>query len=163
MAICKRLKAFLDENGIKYVAIDHSPAYSAQEVARSAHIGSRMVVKTVVVNADEKPAMVAVAANQKVNLRKVQDALGVRHARLVKESEFSHLFGDCDPGAMPPFGNLYDMPVIVDPVLYLDPEIAFNGGDHVTVVKMAFEDFERLVHPLQAEITGDVEEDHYWR
>lgn len=163
MPICSKLRAFLDENKVRYVVIDHSTAYTAQEVARSAHIGPRMVVKTVVVDADGRPCMVAVAATQKVNLRKVQDVLGARHVRLEKEDRFKELFGDCDPGAMPPFGNLYGMAVIADPVLYLDLEIAFNAGSHSSVVKMAFADFERLVRPTQAEVTGDLEEDLYWR
>ena len=161
MAICSKLKAFLDEHEIRYVVIDHSPAYTAQEVARSAHVGGRMLVKTVMVNADGKHCMIAVAANQKIQLRKVEEALGARHVRLEKESEFTRLFSDCDPGAMPPFGNLYGMPVVVDPVVYLDAEIAFNGGNHTTVVKMSFADFERLVRPMRAEVTGDLEFDGY--
>jgi Ala-tRNA(Pro) deacylase len=163
MAICPKLKRFLGERGVRYEVIDHPLAYAASDVARTSHIGPRMLVKAVVVDADGKPWMVAVAATQKVNLRKVAEALGVRHARLEKESDLAVLFGDCEPGAMPPFGNLYGMKVVADPVLDMDREIAFNAGDHTTVVKMAFEDFERLVQPLQAEVTGELDDDLYSR
>lgn len=163
MAICTRLKRFLDDHGVKYVTIDHSPAFSAQEVARSAHVQARVVVKPVIVNADGKPAMVAVAASQRVNLRRVREALDARQVELVSENDFAELFRDCDLGAMPPFGNLYGMPVIIDPLLCRDQEIVFNGGDHLTVVRMAFEDYDRLVRPVKAEVTGDREDDHYWQ
>lgn len=163
MAICKRLKKFLDDHGVKYVAVDHSPAFSAQEVARSAHVPARVVVKTVVVKADGRPAMVAVAASQRVNLHRVREALGAHRLELAGENEFAELFRDCDLGAMPPFGNLYGMPVVVDPLLCRDQEIVFNAGDHLTVVRMSFEDFDRLVQPLKAEVTGEWEEDHYWQ
>lgn len=163
MAICSRLKKYLDDHAIKYVAIDHSPAFSAQEVARSTHVPARAVVKTVIVKADGRPAMVAVAASQRVNLRRVRVALDARHVELSSEAEFAELFRDCDLGAMPPFGNLYGMPVVVDPLLARDQEIAFNAGDHLTVIRMAFEDYDRLVKPLKAEVTGEWEEDHYWQ
>jgi len=163
MAICARLKTFLGERGVRFEAIDHPLAYTASDIARTTHIGPRMLVKTVIVDVDGRPFMVTVAANQKVNLRKVAEVLGGRHARLEKESDLAGRFGDCEAGAMPPFGNLYGMKVIADQVLFMDREIAFNAGDHTTVVKMAFEDFERLVQPMEADITGDLDEDLYGR
>ena len=52
----------------------------------------------------------------------------------------------------PPFGNLYDMDVFVDKRLAMDQEIAFNAGSHTELIRLSYEDFERLVHPLQVDI-----------
>ena len=154
MPICSRLKSFLDDNRIRYTILVHSPAFTAPEIAASAHIKGKALVKCVMINADGKHHMVALTANQRVRLEKLRDALGARDVRLEREEDFRKLFEDCEPGAMPPFGNLYGIPVIADGALYEDEEIAFSGGNHTSVVKMAFADFERLVKPKKADIAA---------
>ncbi len=150
MSLCQKLRTYLDQNHIQYVTIEHSPAYTAQGVAASAHISGRTLVKPVMVRADGKHFMVATAANQRVDLEKFEAVVGATDAYLEREEDFRSLFEDCEPGAMPPFGNLYGIPVVADEAIFDDEEIAFNGGDHSTVVKMAFKDFERLVQPKKA-------------
>ena len=152
MPICRKLKSFLDENRIRYTVLVHSPAYTAPEIAASAHIKGKALVKCVMIKGDGRHYMLALTANQKVALEKVRGALAIRDVRLESEEDFRALFEDCEPGAMPPFGNLYDLPVVADEAVYEDDEIAFNGGNHTSVVKMAFADFERLVRPKKADI-----------
>jgi Ala-tRNA(Pro) deacylase len=53
----------------------------------------------------------------------------------------------CETGAMPPFGNLYGLPVYVDQTLTRDEEIDFNAGSHTELLQLAYADFERLVKP----------------
>jgi len=150
--ICKKLKAFLDEHRIRYVVVSHSSAYTAREVAASVHVAGKDVVKCVMVSADARPWMVAMTSNQRLNLDKLRAALGAENVRLEHESEFKPTFEDCEVGAMPPFGNLYGIPVIADGMLWDDDEIVFNGGSHTTVVRMSFADYHRLVSPRKASI-----------
>jgi Ala-tRNA(Pro) deacylase len=151
--ISKKLKAFLDEHRTRYIVISHSSAYTAREVAASVHVAGKDVIKCVMVNADGRPWMVATTSNQRVNFDLLRAALGAETVRLAHESEFRTIFEDCEVGAMPPFGNLYGIPVIADSVLWDDEEIVFNGGGHTTVVRMAFADYHRLVSPRKAAIT----------
>src|SRR5213594_1991474 len=102
----KRLKEFLDREGIRYSSQPHSTAYTAQEVAASAHIPGKQFTKTVIVHIDEKLAMVVLPANRKVILQDLRDMTGSDRVALASEAEFQQLFPDCEPGAMPPFGNL---------------------------------------------------------
>ena len=143
----KKLKEYLDKQGIRYVTIIHSPAYTAQEVAASAHIPGKEMAKTVMVKIDEQMAMLVLPANRKVILQDVRELLGVDRAKLATEDEFKGLFPDCEIGAMPPFGNLYGMEVYVAPSLAEDEEIVFNAGSHTELMKMSFSDFTRLVKP----------------
>lgn len=143
----KRLKEFLDSHNVKYVTINHSPAYTAQEIAQSAHIRGKDLAKTVMVKIDGKMAMAVVPASQKVNLALLKQAAGAKVVDLARESEFEDRFPGCDPGAMPPFGNLYGMEVFVADTLAADEEIAFNAGSHTELIKTAYQDFERLVQP----------------
>jgi len=143
----RKLKEFLDNQGITYVTVGHSPAYTAQEVAESAHIPGREMAKTVMITIDGDLAMAVLPANRKVVLQDLRDITGTHDVKFASEADFKARFPDCEPGAMPPFGNLYDMDVYVAPTLAEDEEIAFNAGTHTEVIKMAYRDFERLVRP----------------
>ncbi len=143
----KRLKEFLDSNNIKYVSISHSPAYTAQAIAASAHVSGKELAKTVVVKVDGKMAMAVLPASYQIDFDKMKEAAGAKSVELATESEFKDLFAECEVGAMPPFGNLYDMQVFVAARLAEDEEIAFNAGSHTELIKLAYKDFERLVKP----------------
>ena len=143
----QKLKRFLDENSVKYVSISHSRAYTAQEVAASAHIPGKELAKTVMVKIDGAMAMAVLPASYKVDFNQLCEATAGCKVELASEKEFKDLFPECEVGAMPPFGNLYDIPVFVAETLAEDEEIAFNAGSHTELVKLAYRDFERLVQP----------------
>ncbi len=149
----KKLKDFLDSQGVKYVVIMHSPAYTAQEVAASAHVDGKDLAKTVMVKVNGKLAMVVVPASQKVSLDRLCSLVGTNEVNLASEQEFKDKFPDCEIGAMPPFGNLYEMDVYASETLSQDEEIAFNAGSHTELVQLPYKDFERLVHPKLAKIS----------
>ncbi|UCF10840.1 MAG: YbaK/EbsC family protein [Candidatus Bipolaricaulota bacterium] len=148
-----RLKEFLDKEGVRYVVMQHSPAFTAQEVAAYAHIPGRELAKTVIVKIDGRIAMAVVPASHRVDFDALRDAAGAKSVDLASESEFQDLFPACDVGAMPPFGNLYEMDVFAAEALTEDVEIAFSAGSHAEVVRLAYADFERLVDPTIARIS----------
>jgi Ala-tRNA(Pro) deacylase len=141
------LKKFLDDRKVRYVSIKHSLAYTAQEIASSAHIQGKDIAKTVIVKIDDRMAMAVLPAHLKIDLNRFSEALGGRKVTLAEEHEFSERFPGCAPGAMPPFGNLYDMEVYVDPALSEDEDIAFNAGSHTELIRLRYKDFARLVTP----------------
>jgi Ala-tRNA(Pro) deacylase len=147
-----KLKEFLDANGVKYVSISHSRAYTTMEVAASAHIRGKEVAKAVMVNLDGKLAMAVVPGSRKVVLDMLAKGTGARKAELATEQEFGASFPGCEVGAMPPFGNLYGLEVYVDPRLAEDVEIAFNAGSHAELIRMSYQDFERLAKPKMVQM-----------
>ncbi|MBT8092416.1 MAG: YbaK/EbsC family protein [Gammaproteobacteria bacterium] len=146
--LAPRLKEFLDQKQVKYVTIDHSPAFTAQEVAQRAHIPGKEMVKTVIVKIDGEMAMVVTPATESVRLGQLEKTLGAKEITVASEHEFKDAFPDCETGAMPPFGNLYGMKVFISPTLREDEEIAFNAGTHKELVRLTYADFERLVEPV---------------
>lgn len=143
----RKLKEFLDRQKIKYVSIQHSPAFTAQEIAASTHVSGRDFAKTVIVKVEGVMSMVVLPANRKVVLADLRETLGADQTKFAGEEEFKSRFPDCEIGAMPPFGNLYGMEVFVAPSLTEEAEIAFNAGTHTEIIKLAYEDFARLVKP----------------
>lgn len=142
-----KLKDFLDSSKIKYTTISHSPAYTAQQVAASAHIPGKEMAKTVVVKLDGKIAMAVLPASYKVDFDLLKQAVGASKVELASEQEFKDMFPGCEVGAMPPFGNLYGLDVFVAESLTEDEEIAFKACSHKELIRMAFKDYEKLAKP----------------
>jgi Ala-tRNA(Pro) deacylase len=143
----EKLKRFLDDNKIKYVVIQHSLAYTAQQIAASAHIPGKDLAKTVMIKADGRMAMIVLPASVKVDLDQVKSSIQAESVAFASERDFKDAFPGCELGAMPPFGNLYGMDVFVNELLAKDTEIAFNAGSHTELIRMAYEDYQRLVNP----------------
>lgn len=143
-----KLKEFLNSRGVRYVSIAHSPAFTAAEVAASAHIAGRDFAKTVIVKIAGAMAMVVLPANRRIVLSDLRELLGTHEVELASETEFRGRFPDCELGAMPPFGNLYGLTVYVAQSLAEEESIAFNAGTHREVVRMRYEDFAAVVQPV---------------
>ena len=151
--VATKLREFLDGNQVKYVTIAHPPAYTANETAASAHVPGRDLAKTVMVKLDGVIAMAVVPATNEVDFDALRAASGAARAELAGEEEFGPLFVGCDVGAMPPFGNLYGVKVYADEALADEEQIAFNAGSHTELIRMSFDDFERLAQPTVADIS----------
>ena len=144
----------MDGSRIKYVTITHSLAYTAQEIAASAHVTGKELAKTVIVKIDDKMAMAVLPASYKENFDLLKKAARASKVQLASEQQFRDMFPEREVGAMPPFGNLYGMEVFVDESLSQDDEIAFNAGSHTELIKLAYRDFERLVTPKAARFSA---------
>ena len=143
----KKLKEYLDRHHIKYTSIKHSPAYTAQEIAARSHISGKDMAKTVMVKINNEMAMAVLPASFKIDFEALMNVTGSAMVDLASEEEFKFIFPDCEIGAMPPFGNLYDLDVYVSEKLAEDNEIWFNAGTHNELIRMHYDDFERLVRP----------------
>jgi len=143
----KKLVEYLDSQNIRYKKITHSEAFTAQEIAASAHLPGKELAKTVMVKIDGNMAMAVMPASYKVNLDLLRKESHSSRVDLAKEDEFQEMFPQCEIGAMPPFGNLYEMPVFVSEKLAEDEYIAFNAGSHTELIQLSFKDYKNLVNP----------------
>lgn len=147
-----KIREFLDSHRVKYLVISHSLAYTAQGIAALAHVSGKKLAKTVIVKVDGILAMAVVPASAHVDLDRLRFLTGGNSVEIASEGEFQNAFPDCELGAMPPFGNLYDMPVYADASLAENEEITFSAGTHRELVRMHWEDMLRLVNPTVAEL-----------
>jgi len=144
------LTEYLDKHSVKYIVISHSPAYTAQGIAALSHIPGKELAKTVVVKLDGQLTMAVLPASFRVDVGLLKKATNAKHVELASETEFRDRFPECETGAMPPFGNLYGIDVIADESLAKDKEIAFNACSHRELIRLAWEDFEKLAKPKVA-------------
>jgi Ala-tRNA(Pro) deacylase len=146
---CKeRMEEYLRENDVAFEVETHAQAFTMQEVAAALHVPGNQVAKVVIICADDRKVMLVLPAPYRMNIDLVRDMVGARKARLAKEEEFADLFPDCATGAMPPFGNLYGVPVYVDRSMGEEPDMVFRVGTHRETMKIAYEDFVRLGQPV---------------
>jgi Ala-tRNA(Pro) deacylase len=151
MAILVRLKTYLEENGVDYQVLYHPRVYTAQEVAAVQHVSGKELAKVVMIKVDNELAMMVLPASCMLDMDKLKRLFQGRRTKLALEEEFQGLFPDCEIGAMPPFGNLYDLQVYVDTALAEQPHIVFQAGSHVETISMAYSDFANLVQPEVAD------------
>lgn len=147
MPILRKLQEFLDQNQVEYTHTAHPLAYTAREVASVEHLPAHEVAKTVIYLSESGYGMAVLPADSVVDLEQLRQDLGLTRLRLATEAELAELFPTCELGAMPPFGNLFDLPVYVDSRLGGEDMITFNAGTHRDVIHMHFKDFKRLVNP----------------
>jgi Ala-tRNA(Pro) deacylase len=158
MAKMSDLLHYLDSNKVAYQVVEHEPAFSAHEVAVATHIPESEIAKAVLLHIDDHLWMAVLRADQRINQQLVKRAFGAKHVRLSREEDLASKFPDCELGAMPPFGNLYGLPVLVEESLAEDEDILFNACTHTKAIRMKFKDFRQLVKPV---IAGFAEA-HHW-
>ena len=146
MSISVRLKTFLDENQIPYSVVTHTTAYTAQGTAATLQISGKELAKSVVLWTGEEMILAVLLALNHVRLDQLGAEVG-KSLRLATKQEFSSLFPDCEPGAMPPFGSLYNLPTYVDESMAADEAIVFNAGTHRDAIRMRYDDFVRVAKP----------------
>jgi Ala-tRNA(Pro) deacylase len=153
MMTAERVRAYFDEQGIRYELADHPVAYTAQEIAAAEHVAGETFAKPTLLMADGKLVMAVLPGPLRVDFERARRALGVEEVRLATEAEFSSAFPDCEVGAEPPFGNLYGLPVYVDDRLTAS-RIVFNAGSHRQTMTMALSDFLDIVKPIRADLAS---------
>jgi Ala-tRNA(Pro) deacylase len=147
---------FLDKSGVKYDVTEHRPTFTAQQMAAEEHESGKYVAKPVIVNADSKNMMCVLSASHKIDLGALKKQLGAKYVKLLDEDQMGKLFPDCELGAEPPFGNLYDMPTVMDKALEKDDHIVFQAGSHEKAIRMSMADYRKLAQPKVLEFSYHV-------
>lgn len=150
----KRLKDFLDSHQVKYTSLTHSAAYTAQEIAASAHVPGRELAKVVVLKVDGRMILAVCPASEMVDLDRLRQLLGAERIDLATEGDFIEFFAGCELGAMPPFGHLYGLETFASKSLAEDEYIAFNAGSHTELIRLPYREFARLEKPTVLDFSG---------
>jgi Ala-tRNA(Pro) deacylase len=147
MTILQKLKDYFENNQVAYEVGFHPEVFTAQEIAAAQHVAGKEMAKVVMVKADGKMLMLVLPASYQIDLKKLKKVLKCNKVSMAKEKQFEELFSDCEIGAMPPFGNLYNLEVWVDQVLTESASIVFQAGNHIETVRIKYSDYSRLTNP----------------
>ena len=148
MSVTPSVQEFLRQANVAYTVFPHVRAYTAQEEAAVTHVPGRGWAKAVICFADGRPIQAVVPADLEVDLGRLADLARANTIRLAGEHELRWLYPDCERGAMPPLGPLYQQTVFVDRTLAAEDRIVFNAGTHADAIAMRYDDFAAITHPI---------------
>lgn len=144
----KQLEEYLDAHNVSYVVIAHSPAYTAKQIADLVQVDSGQIAKTVMIYLDGVLSMVVLPASCRIRMDRFSRAMGTELIDLASEQEFEDRFPECEVGAMPPFGRIYEIPMYMYEGFMESGDIVFRAGAHNEVIKMNFKDYKMLAQPM---------------
>lgn len=144
MSIAAMVQTRLSEAGVRYDIIEHPRTSNSSHTAQAAHVPGECLAKSVVLEDGERYLMAVIPATRSVDLGALHRRLG-REIGLATEQEVTRLFADCDPGAVPPLGQIYGIETILDEAFVDAEEVYFEGGDHRALVHVNGGDFLKLM------------------
>ena len=151
--VVSEITALLNQNNCWFETFEHEPVRTSEEASRTRpgytlHQGAKaMVVRVKRSESDKRFVMLVFPADLRFENPKVKALFGAKDIRFASEQEVSELTGGVQPGAVPPFGNLFDLEVVVDPTLFENEKIVFNAGDRCFSLAMKSEDYKKIVKP----------------
>lgn len=144
MAVAISLREFLDEHPLPYDIARHRHTQSSLDTAQAAHQPAERVAKCLLLKGEERYLLMVLPADRRLHLGELHRAMRTQIG-LATEDEVANVFADCETGAIPPTGMLYDLDTIVDDALLMQPDIYFEAGDHEQLIHMKQADFRKLV------------------
>lgn len=148
MSTSKTIARYLADKAVAFSAHKHPKSATSAEAAHLAHVPERALAKAVVLKDDDGLFLAVLPASRSILLGELWRETH-RPAELAKEAEIAGVFGDCDPGAVPPFAEAYGLESIVDGHLLKEPQVYCEGGDHETLLEISGKDFRTLMAGAQ--------------
>lgn len=145
--VFEKIKKLLAENKIQYEVIEHEPVLTSEDAARVRKTPLKQGAKALVMFADRKPIMIVVPANLKIDMKKFKKDYTIRDLRMATSEEVEKVTS-VKVGAVPPFGNIFEIPLYVDKKMSENNKITFNAGEHTKSISMSYKDFERIAKPI---------------
>ena len=144
MAIAITLQHYLERLGVDYEIIPHPYADTGLDTADRAHVPPDKLAKSVILEDEGGYLMAVCPASRRIKLGELYREIN-RRLEFADEAELADMLGDCALGAVPPVGELYGVDVVVDLDLFMQPDIYFEAGDHVDLVHVSAENFQKLM------------------
>lgn len=141
--VTARLEHWLREAGVAFEIFEHAPVRTSEEAARVRGTPLEAGAKALVVRTEGGFVHCVLPAHLKADNGLLRGLLGTRKLRFATPEELLTLTG-CVPGAVPPFGNLFGLPVLVEEALCQNERVAFNAGSNAVSITMRCEDLVRL-------------------
>jgi len=153
-ALSERLEQWLREAGVAFDVLDHAPAHTSEDAARVRGTRLRQGAKALVVRAEDRFVHCVLPADLRADNAALRALVGTRKLRFATREELHRLTG-CEPGAVPPFGNLFGLPVLLDEALCANERVVFSAGSHGRSITMRCADLVRLSGATVCRFTAD--------
>jgi Ala-tRNA(Pro) deacylase len=154
MKIPGKIIKYLDSNKIKYETIEHKTVFTAYDKAATLRIKPNVIGKTLVLKADSNLIMVLVPGNKNLDLVKIKKAVNdfngkngrkpVKKVDFISETVIKNKFKGIKLGAIPPFGDIWELPLFADKGLMKEKSIFISAGIYEASFKVSPKIFKNL-------------------
>lgn len=151
-SLFEKIKQLLNGNNIKYKLFKHKPVFTSEEAAKIRNTDLKQGAKALIMFADDKPIMIVLSANLKVDTKKFKETNKISDLRMAKPEEVKQVT-NVEIGAVPPFGNIFSIPLYVDRRLGENEQIVFNAGSHTQSIMMSYKDYKKVAQPIVGEFS----------
>lgn len=151
MNVLDELRKLLDGHKIQYKCFTHEPVHTSEEAAKVRGVPLESGAKALVLRSEGKFLMVVIAGDKKIDLKKVKEVIKSKRLSLATPEEALQVT-HCTIGSIPPFGNLFGIPVYIDISLTKSPIINFSAGRHDTSIAMSIADYQKVVKPVLVDV-----------
>ncbi len=146
MNVLDRITEKLDARKIPYQTMRHEPVFTSEEAARVRGTTLASGAKALICKADAQFVLIVLPADTRLNSKQVRKTESIRSLRFASREEVAELTG-LQPGSIPPFGSLFELPTWCDEKLAVQSTINFNAGDHAVSISMRYDDFVAFEQP----------------
>ncbi|OUR96285.1 hypothetical protein A9Q84_07970 [Halobacteriovorax marinus] len=158
MSVPNKIKSYLEDSKYHFQVIEHSPTERSLENLSTAKCPPTQLAKVLVFEINKRKSFVILPSDELVHLGTLKDELETGQVKMLRESDLEEYFNDCEVGATPPFGGLYNMPIYLSSHFQKDQEMYFNGGTHTDLVRMPYQEFLIVEHPTIANFSVPIKD-----
>lgn len=133
----------LDEDGAEYRTFEHEAVRTSEQAAAVRGTPLQRGAKALLLECGDSLILAVLSASARVDYKTLKKTLGVKRLQMAAAEKVLAATG-CQPGGVPPFGGLFDLRTIVDPLLLENEWIDFNAGERTRSVEMRSADYLRL-------------------
>lgn len=155
MNVVEEIKRLLDRNKISYKIFKHEPTPTSEIASKVRGTPLEMGAKSIILRSEGRFLMCVLPGNRKIDFRKVKQILGSRKLSLATAEEVKKVSG-CEIGGVPPFGNLFNIPVYLDKSLLDNELIDFNAGLQTVSIEMRSDDYLRMVNSIAGDFIDEI-------
>jgi Ala-tRNA(Pro) deacylase len=145
-SVFDRLAGLIEQHGVPFDVLRHEPVYTSDDAARVRGTPLSSGAKALICKADERFLMFVLPADRRLASKQIRKQHAMRSLRFASREEVLQLTG-LEPGSIPPFGSLFDLPTWCDQRLAAEPRINFNAGDHSISISMTYTDYVAVENP----------------
>ena len=128
--IPKKVEGFLAKVGAKYELVGHRTVYTAFDKAATLKIKPGTVAKVLTLKIGKELVLAAMGSDKNLNIEKLQKLAKTEKIAFAKEKTIAENFKGIDPGAIPPFAGLWNLPVFCDKKILESPKIILSAGSY---------------------------------
>ncbi len=149
----EKIRSLLEEKDIKYDFFEHDSVVTSEEAAK-VRSGYSLPEggKALILSVDGEFIQIVIPGDKKYSASKLKKLLGIKSIRFAESHELEKITNGMKKGGIPPFGNLFSLPVYADNSVFSNKRIIFNCGDRCASIGMSVEDYKSLVNPKIVDI-----------